>query len=64
MTASALVVTGATGHIGRLVASGLSADGVDIRLLVRDPARLPEPLRGLDAAVADYADGAAVRAAL
>jgi uncharacterized protein YbjT (DUF2867 family) len=64
MTASALVVTGATGHIGRLVASGLSADGVDIRLLVRDPARLPEPLRGLDAAVADYADGAAVREAL
>ena len=64
MTASALVVTGATGHIGRLVASRLSGDGVDVRLLVRDPARLAEPLHELDAAVADYADGAAVREAL
>lgn len=64
MTASALVLTGATGHIGGLVASSLSSDGVDVRLLVRDPARLPEPLRGLDTALADYADGAAVREAL
>jgi NAD(P)H dehydrogenase (quinone) len=64
MTASALVVTGATGHIGRLVASRLSGDGVDVRLLVRDPTRLAEPLHELDTAVADYADGAAVREAL
>jgi uncharacterized protein YbjT (DUF2867 family) len=64
MTASALVVTGATGHVGGLVATGLMDADVDVRLLVRDRERLPEPLRELDTAVAAYGDGAAVREAL
>lgn len=64
MTASALVITGATGHIGGRVAAGLVDAGVDVRLLVRHPARLPEPLREVEAAVAEYRDGAAVREAL
>lgn len=64
MTASALVVTGATGHIGGQVASALQSTGIDQRLLVRDPGRLPERLRGLPTAVADYGDGEAVWEAL
>jgi NAD(P)H dehydrogenase (quinone) len=64
MTASALVVTGATGRIGGLVAASLTDAGVDVRLLVRDPARVPEHLRGLHTSVADYSDTAAVREAL
>jgi NAD(P)H dehydrogenase (quinone) len=36
-----LVVTGSTGHVGRLVAEELAARGHDQRLLVRDPSRAP-----------------------
>jgi NAD(P)H dehydrogenase (quinone) len=36
-----LVVTGSTGHVGRLVAEELAARGHDQRLLVRDPTRAP-----------------------
>ncbi len=64
MTASALVVTGATGRIGGQVASALQSAGIDQRLLVRDPARLPEGLRELPTSVAGYGDGEAVWDAL
>lgn len=64
MTAAALVVTGATGRIGGLVASSLQSAGIDQRLLVRDPDRLPERLRKLPTSVATYGDAEAVRAAL
>ncbi|MDQ3629246.1 MAG: SDR family oxidoreductase [Actinomycetota bacterium] len=64
MTASALVVTGATGRIGGLVASSLQSAGIDQRLLVRDPGRLPERLRELPTSIATYGDGEAVHEAL
>lgn len=34
-------VTGATGHLGRGVANHLADDGVPVRLIVRDPSRVP-----------------------
>jgi NAD(P)H dehydrogenase (quinone) len=54
-----IAVTGAGGGIGRRVVRAL--EGHDLRLVVRDPARAPE---GGEVAVATYADGAAMRAAL
>jgi uncharacterized protein YbjT (DUF2867 family) len=48
-----IVVTGATGHVGRLVAEELAARGEAVRLLVRDPSRAPE-LPGAEVVVADY----------
>jgi NAD(P)H dehydrogenase (quinone) len=58
-----VAVTGATGQIGGRVAQRLAADGVPLRLLVRDPARAPR-LPGAAAVVAPYGDGDAVRRAL
>lgn len=48
-----IVVTGATGHVGRLVAEELSGSGEAVRLLVRDASRAPE-LPGAEVVVADY----------
>jgi NAD(P)H dehydrogenase (quinone) len=58
-----IAVTGSTGQLGGRVARRLADLGVEQRLLVRDPARAPA-LSGTHTATADYADGAAVRAAL
>jgi uncharacterized protein YbjT (DUF2867 family) len=58
-----LVVTGSTGHVGRLVADELAARGHEQRLLVRDPARAPA-IAGAEVVTADYADPASLRAAL
>ena len=58
-----VAVTGATGRLGRRVAERLSAQGVDQRLLVRDPARAPR-LPGAQPARASFDDPNAVRAAL
>ncbi|HET7397575.1 MAG TPA: SDR family oxidoreductase [Intrasporangium sp.] len=58
-----IAVTGATGRLGSRVAQRLATAGVDLRLLVRDPARAPR-LPGAAVARASYADGAAARAAL
>jgi NAD(P)H dehydrogenase (quinone) len=57
------VVTGSTGHVGRLVAGELSARGLRQRLLVRDPARAPD-IAGAEVAVADYADPESLAGAL
>jgi NAD(P)H dehydrogenase (quinone) len=58
-----LVVTGASGKVGGMIASLLARDGVAQTLLVRDAARAPE-LPGADVVVADFRDPASVRAAL
>ncbi len=58
-----IVVTGATGHIGRLTAEELSRRGEPVRLLVRDPSRAPQ-IAGGEIAVADYGDPEALAAAL
>ena len=57
-----VVVTGATGQLGRRVAARLAGRGVTQRLVVRDPERAPR-LPGAEVAVADFADPAALRAA-
>jgi NAD(P)H dehydrogenase (quinone) len=57
------VVTGSTGHVGRLVAGELSSRGLRQRLLVRDPARAPD-IAGAEIAVADYGDPESLAAAL
>ncbi|PZG19470.1 SDR family oxidoreductase [Nonomuraea aridisoli] len=56
-----VLVTGATGNIGRLVVERLVRAGVTVRAMSRDPARLPEgvePVRG------DLADPESLRPAL
>ena len=58
-----IVVTGASGKVGRMIAEQLAADGVPQTLLVRDAARAPD-LPGATVVVADFTDGDSVRAAL
>jgi NAD(P)H dehydrogenase (quinone) len=57
------VVTGSTGHVGRLVAGELSSRGLRQRLLVRDPSRAPD-IAGAEIALADYGDAEALSEAL
>jgi NAD(P)H dehydrogenase (quinone) len=58
-----IVVTGASGKVGRMIAEIYARDGVPQTLLVRDASRAPS-LPGAEVVVADFTDGAAVRAAL
>lgn len=58
-----IVVTGATGHVGGLLARELDARGEPMRLLVRDPARAPD-LPAADVVHADYGDPTSLAAAL
>lgn len=58
-----LVVTGASGKVGRLLAARLADAGRTPVLVVRDAARAPA-LEGATVAVADFRDGDSVRAAL
>ena len=53
MSDAPLGVTGATGHLGGLVAQTLAAAGVAQRLLVRDPRRAPQ-LPGAEVAAVTY----------
>ena len=58
-----IVVTGSTGHVGRLVAEELARRGHEMRLLVRDPSRAPD-LPGAAVVTADYGDPDSLRGAL
>jgi uncharacterized protein YbjT (DUF2867 family) len=61
--AGPIALTGASGRLGSRVARRLSATGVPLRLVVRDPARAPD-VPGASIARASFDDPAAVRAAL
>jgi uncharacterized protein YbjT (DUF2867 family) len=50
-----IVVTGATGYVGRLTALELARRGERMRLLVRDPGRVPS-IPGAEVVVGDYGD--------
>ncbi|MEI7034616.1 SDR family oxidoreductase [Streptomyces pratensis] len=64
MNGPLIAVTGASGEVGGRVARRLARTGVPVRLLGRDPARLPD-LPGADQApAAPYGDGEAMRRAL
>jgi len=58
-----IVVTGASGRVGGLVARKLEAVGHEMRLVVRDLRRAPQIIRA-EVAVADYGDPEALAAAL
>jgi len=58
-----IVVTGASGRLGGRIARRLAAEGLSLRLVVRDPSRAPD-LPGASVAVAEYGDRDAVRRAL
>ncbi|MGN6609798.1 MAG: SDR family oxidoreductase [Jatrophihabitans sp.] len=62
MSPAPIGITGATGRLGGRVARALAADGLPLRLIVRDPGRAPElPAAGV--ARAAYDDPTALRAA-
>ncbi|MEW2067972.1 NAD(P)H-binding protein [Streptomyces sp. NPDC007346] len=64
MNGHLIAVTGASGAVGGRVAERLARAGAPVRLLGRDPARLPD-LPGADRApAAPYGDGEAMRRAL
>ena len=50
-----IVVTGATGYVGRLTAEELNRRGHPLRLIVRDLARAPR-IQGAEVVTADYGD--------
>jgi uncharacterized protein YbjT (DUF2867 family) len=58
-----IVVTGSSGHVGRLVAEELAARGEPIRLITRDPGRASQ-LEGAEIVRADYGDQASLADAL
>ncbi len=58
-----ILVTGATGTVGRQVIRQLARRGADIRALVRDPAKADLPA-GVPVATGDFLDVDAMRAAL
>ncbi len=62
-TSTALGITGATGALGGRIARRLATAGVPQRLIVRDPARVPE-LPGTEVVVAGYGQRTASLAAL
>ncbi|MFD0344286.1 NAD(P)H-binding protein [Streptomyces sp. NPDC127117] len=59
-----VAVTGASGAVGGRVAQRLTRAGVPVRLLGRDPSRLPELPGAVAAPPAPYGDGEAMRRAL
>jgi len=59
-----VALTGATGFVGGHVAEALVRAGVELRVLVRDPARLPDSIRGKVVVVrGDLMDRASLRTA-
>jgi uncharacterized protein YbjT (DUF2867 family) len=59
-----VLVTGATGSIGREVAAALLARGADVRALVRGPDRVRQLPSGVEPVIGDLRDAASVEAAL
>ncbi|MFE7790892.1 NAD(P)H-binding protein [Streptomyces sp. NPDC057460] len=59
-----IAVTGASGAVGGRVAQRLARAGVPVRLLGRDPSRLPDLPGAVAAPPAPYGDGEAMRQAL
>ncbi|MEV0488609.1 NAD(P)H-binding protein [Streptomyces atratus] len=59
-----IAVTGASGAVGGRVAQRLVRAGVPVRLLGRDPSRLPDLPGAVAAPPASYGDGVAMRRAL
>ncbi|WP_299528908.1 NAD(P)H-binding protein [uncultured Streptomyces sp.] len=59
-----IAVTGASGAVGGRVARRLTAAGAPVRLLGRDPSRLPDLPGATHAPAAPYGDGEAMRRAL
>jgi uncharacterized protein YbjT (DUF2867 family) len=54
-----IVITAPTGNIGRRLLSLLVETGQELRVVVRDPARLPEPVRGrVDVVTGSHGDPA------
>jgi uncharacterized protein YbjT (DUF2867 family) len=53
-----VLVTGATGHTGRHVVSGLLAAGVRVRVLLRDPVKAPEGVDVVQGDIIDLAEAA------
>lgn len=51
-----ILITGASGHVGRRAAERLAAEGHDVRRMARDPGRLPELPGGGERVAGDYAD--------
>lgn len=63
MTSPTIAITGSTGVLGGKVADLLAADGIPLRLLVRDPERAPK-LPGSTAVRSSYGDAESARSAL
>ncbi|MFF3557748.1 SDR family oxidoreductase [Streptomyces tsukubensis] len=61
--APVIAVTGASGRLGGRVAKGLAERGAAVRLIGRDPARLPELTGGSKARIGSYGDEEGVRRA-
>lgn len=65
MEMNRILVLGGTGLLGEPTVRQLESDGYSVRLLVRDPARVPGDLASrVDLAVGDVADLASLRAAM
>lgn len=64
LTSPLVAVTGASGAVGGRVAGRLAREGVPVRLLGRDPSRLPRLPGAVAAPPAPYGDGEAMRRAL
>jgi NAD(P)H dehydrogenase (quinone) len=64
MQSAPIAITGATGHIGGLVARLLADKGVPLRLIARDPRRLPSLPHADRALVASYGDTQGMHEAL
>ena len=63
MTTQTLALTGSTGHLGGMIARGLSTRGVAMRLLARTPDRAPS-LPGATVVASTYVNSDDVRAGL
>jgi uncharacterized protein YbjT (DUF2867 family) len=62
--AAMLAITGATGEIGKRVASRIAGLGLSQRLIVRDPARAQRPALAETVQASSYGDAEAMRRAL